>query len=141
MLRPQRRARLRKYLNLARAHGYVDGEHALGGAYIHSYEAASSLYRNGWLDQPLLASSKLGEDQIMALLTRAAGWRIADFGGPEDPMALKWRGLPAHPDDLLARRKLITHSVRGWNDLTEPEIRQTFAQARASHQLGDNSHV
>ena len=131
-LHPRRRSSLRHYVGLARNAGYVDGEHALGGAYIHSYAAAFSLYSNGWLNQPWLATSKLGEDAIMALLTRAAGYRIADFGGPADPMALRWRGLPAHPAELLAQRKLVTHSVRSWGDLTERQIRTIFAEARAS---------
>jgi hypothetical protein len=129
---PKRRSSLRRYVGLARNVGYIDGEHALGGAYIHSYAAAFSLYSRGWLNQPSLATSKLGEDNIMALLTRAAGYRIADFGGPADPMALRWRGLPDHPAELLAKEKLVTHSVRSWDDLTERQIRSIFAEARVA---------
>jgi hypothetical protein len=66
----------------------------------------------------------------MALLTRAAGYRIGDFGGPIDPLALKWQGLPAHPADLLNAGKLVTHSVRSWQDLTERQIRDIFAKER-----------
>ena len=68
----------------------------------------------------------------MALLTIAAGFRIGDFGGPADPLALRWHGLPAHPAELLAGVKLITHSVRSWGDLTEGQIRSIFAEARAT---------
>jgi hypothetical protein len=131
-LHPKRRSSLRRYVRLARNAGYIDGEHALGGAYLHSYAAAFSLYNSGWLDQPWLTTSKIGEDAIMALLTRAAGYRIADFGGPADPLALRWRGLPAHPVELLANEKLVTHSVRSWGDLTERQIRSIFAEARVS---------
>ena len=127
---PRVRAYLRSYLSLARTYDYVDGESALGGAYLHSFGAANRIYLNGWFDQPWLASSKLGEDHIMALLTYAAGYRIADFGGPEDPLALKWKGLPAHPEELLAKRKLVTHSVRSWGNLSEEEIRRIFKEAR-----------
>lgn len=67
----------------------------------------------------------------MALLTLAAGYQIYDFGGPADPLALRWRGLPAHPDDLLANGKLVIHSVRSWGNLAEKEIRDIFKQARA----------
>jgi hypothetical protein len=67
----------------------------------------------------------------MALLTMAAGYQIGDFGGLTGPMALKWRGLPAHPADLLAAGKLVTHSVRSWQDLGERQIRGIFAQARS----------
>jgi hypothetical protein len=130
MLHPRCRSTLRHLLNRGRCHGYVDGESALGGAYIHSHKAAECIYRHGWFDLPWLASSKLGEDHIMALLTVAAGFSIGDFGGPADPLALKWRGLPAHPADLLTAGKLVTHSVRSWQDLSERQIRDIFAEVR-----------
>lgn len=128
---PRCRLHLRRFLDLARSRGYVDGESALGGAYIHSYEAAARIYERGWFKQPWLASSRLGEDHLMALLTVAAGYRIADFGGPADPLAIKWEGLPAHPSDLLASGKVVTHSVRSWHGLDETDIRRVFGQARA----------
>lgn len=127
---PRCRSTLRHLLDLGRNYGYRDGESALGGAYIHSYKAAEYINRNGWFSLPWLASSRLGEDHIMALLTAAAGFRIKDFGGPADPLALRWQGLPAHPADLLTAGKLVTHSVRSWQDLSERQIRGIFAQAR-----------
>jgi glycosyltransferase involved in cell wall biosynthesis len=127
---PRCRSLVRRYARLARQCGYTAGEHALGAAYVHSYQAASCLYRNGWLNEPGLGPSRLADDHLMSLLTVAAGFRIADFGGPGDPMALKWRGLPAHPAELLADGKLITHSVRSWGDLSERQIRSIFAEAR-----------
>lgn len=127
---PSRWLRLREFLALARQHDYTDGEHPLGGSYIHSFRAADDIYARGWFDQPYFATSKLGEDHIMGLLAVAAGYRIGDFGRPDDPMALKWRGLPAHPDELLANKKLVTHSVRSWENMTEDEIRGIFRAAR-----------
>ncbi len=127
---PRSRARLRELIALARQHDYVDGEHALGGCYIHSRKAAADIQARGWFKETSFAASKLGEDHIMALLTVAAGYRVADFGRPEDPMALIWKGLPSHPDDLLARKKLVTHSVRSWESLGEAEIRGIFRAAR-----------
>jgi hypothetical protein len=132
---PRLRTGLRHFTRLARQHGYEDGEHVLGCAYLHSLAAAREIYTNGWFDQPWLEASRLCDDQIMSLLTVAAGYRIADFGGPNDPLALKWKGLPAHPADLLANGKLVTHSVRSWGDLSEKEIRGIFAAARTSAQL------
>jgi hypothetical protein len=128
---PARRTRLRQLVTLARQHGYTYGEHALGGAYIHSLAAARDIYARGWFDEPSFATSKLGEDHIMGLVTRASGYRIADFDRPEDPMALEWQHLPSHPEKLLADGKLITHSVRVAGDLREPEIRRIFREARA----------
>ena len=127
---PSRWRRLRELLALARQHEYTDGEHVLDGSYIHSFRAADDICGRGWFKRPCFAASKLGEDHIMGLLAAAAGYRIADFGRPEDPLALKWRGLPAHPEDLLANKKLITHSVRSWESMTEGEIRGIFRAAR-----------
>lgn len=127
---PSRWQRLRELLALAKQHDYTDGEHVLGGSYIHSFRAADATYTRGWFDQPYFATSLLGEDHIMSLLAVAAGYRIADFGGPDDPLALKWRGLPAHPEELLANKKLVTHSVRSWENMTEDEIRGIFRAAR-----------
>jgi hypothetical protein len=127
---PSMRASQRRLLKLARPNGYIYGEHALGGGYIHSLSLADDIHARGWWNIPALASSRLGEDMIMGLLAVAAGYRIGDFGRPEDPVAARWRGLPAHPDELLAAGKLLTHSVRSWNDLQEPEIRRIFGEAR-----------
>lgn len=131
LLRPRCRSSLRRYLELAHANGYINGDSALGGAYLHSYAAARSIYEHGWFNQPWLASSRLGEDHLMALLTVAAGYKIGDFGGPADPLALKWHGLPSHPMELLSAGKLVTHSVRSWQSLSEVDIRRIFAEARA----------
>jgi hypothetical protein len=127
---PRRWRRLRLFASIAGRHGYVDGEHVLGGGYIHSFEAAYDIYLKGWFNQPCFATSKLGEDHIMGLLAVAAGYRIADFARPEDPMAVKWQGLPSHPDELLANKKLVTHSVRAWGSLDEAQIRAIFRAAR-----------
>jgi hypothetical protein len=130
LLHPRRRAAVRHYRKLARVHGYIDGGHALGGAYIFSAEAISAIDRNGWFSRPELASVMMGEDHVTSMLTVAAGYQIGDFSGPDDPMAVKWVGLPAHPADLLARGKLVTHSVRSCGDLGQAEIRAIFAAAR-----------
>jgi hypothetical protein len=132
LIHPRCRSRVRYYAELARQRGYMAGEHALGAAYVHSYHAASRLHQMGWFNEPRLASASLGEDHLMSLLTVAAGFRIGDFGGPGDPLALKWRGLPAQPSELLANGKLVTHSVRSWGQLTEAQIRSAFAEARAA---------
>jgi hypothetical protein len=131
LLHPDCRTTLRRFRDLAQQHGYVAGESALGGAYIHNYQAAVDMYNHGWLNQPSLASSNLGEDHIMSMITIAAGYELGEFSGPDHPMALKQRGLPAHPAELLAKGKLVTHSVRYWRDLAERQIRDLFAAARA----------
>lgn len=131
LVHPECRTALRYFRRLALGNGYVNGESALGGAYIHPYNVVLDLYNRGWLDRPCLAASRLGEDHIMSMLIVAAGYELGEFSRPEDPGALKLRGLPAHPDDLLAAGKVVTHSVRFWGDLKEPEIRSIFSRARS----------
>ena len=132
---PSMRANYRNLLSLARPNCYIYGEHALGGSYIHSLRLADDIHARGWWDMPSLVSSRLGEDMIMGLLAVAAGYRTADFGRPEDPMAIQWRGLPAHPDELIVKGKLLTHSVRFWGELKEPEIREIFRKARTARMI------
>jgi hypothetical protein len=132
MRHPRMRQRLQNYRQLARRNGYVDGEHVLGAAYVHSSAAIRAIADNGWFEEAReLGKSRIGDDHLISMLTVAAGFRIADFGGPEGPIAVTWRGLPAHPADLLAKGKLVTHSVRSWGTLTEQQIRALFAAARA----------
>ncbi len=115
---------------IAAAPEYVPGEHALGGAVLFRGDTVREMYRRGMLDYPELGHSLLGEDHLFGLLTVATGYRIDDFSGPEDPLAVRWKGLPAAPAELLAAGKLITHSVRSFQDMPEAEIREFFAANR-----------
>jgi hypothetical protein len=126
---PSMRRKLRKLM--AASPEYIRGEHALGGAVLYRGDTVREMYRRGLLGAPEFAHSILGEDFIFGLITVAAGYHIADFSGPEDPLALRWKGLPAAPQELLAKGKLVTHSVRFWADMPEAEIREYFAAARA----------
>jgi hypothetical protein len=128
--RPRMRGRLRSLFRDAVRNGYVPGEHALGGAYFHSAKAVNVIQQRGMLDLSALRHSRLGEDHLFSLITVASGFRIADFGGPHDPLALKWKGLPNAPAELLSRGKLVTHSVRSWGQVGEREIRRLFADSR-----------
>jgi hypothetical protein len=128
MRHPAARRRVRALVAAAR--GYVPGEHALGAALLLRGDMVRDWYRLGMLDYPELGDSRLGEDHLFSLLTVAAGYRIGDFGGPQDPLAVRWIGLPAAPAELIAAGKLITHSVRSWGDMREAEIREFFAARR-----------
>ncbi|WP_067482137.1 hypothetical protein [Actinomadura hibisca] len=130
--KPALRRRLRALLAEARASGYVFGEHVLGGACVYRKETVHAMHRRGLLDLPELSDSNAGEDFLFGLLTAAAGYRLGDFGGPGDPMALRWKGLPAAPERLVAEGRAVTHSVRFYEDLDEREIREYFAGLRAA---------
>jgi hypothetical protein len=129
--RPATRRAVRR---LVRAAGpdYVPGEHVLGGAYIHRGAAARAMAAKGLLDNPVLSGSRLGEDHLMALATLAAGYRLGDFSGPNEPMAIKWQGLSASPDDLVTQGALIVHSVRSGPGMSESEIRSRFRTLRGA---------
>ena len=132
-LRGMRYASMRRRLRqlIAVSPEYVRGEHALGGAVLYRGDTVREMHRRGFLDLPELECSLLGEDFIFGLITVAAGYHTGDFSGPEDPLALRWKGLPASPEELLAKGKLVTHSVRYWGDMREAEIREYFAAVRA----------
>lgn len=128
--RPVMRRGLRALRREARKHGYEDGEHALGAAYLQPGAAVRAIADRGWLELAGLERTSLADDHLFGLMTVAAGFRIAEFGGPDDPLALGWKTLPASPAELLARGKLATHSARGWADLDEREVRAQFRRAR-----------
>jgi hypothetical protein len=130
LLHPSSRRLLRELVTLAKQNAYIDGEHVLGACCIHSVRAVDDIYAKGWFRASCFETSKLGDDHLVSLITVAAGYRIADFGRPEDPIALAWKGLPAHPDELIARKKLVTHSVKSWESLKESEIRSIFRAVR-----------
>lgn len=125
---PATRRRLRELV--ARCPGYILGEHALGCAVLFRGDAIRAMHRGGMLNYRELGHAHAGEDHMFGLLMAAAGYHIGDFGGPDDPLAVRWIGLPASPSDLLAAGKLITHSVRSWEGMQETEIRQYFAAHR-----------
>jgi hypothetical protein len=129
---PAVRRLLRRLVAEASGRGYVPGEHPLGGAYVLSPDLVRELDRRGWLDVPAVARSPVSEDHLFGLMAVAAGFQIGDFGGPDDPFALRWKGLPCSPEELLSRSKLVTHSVRSWADMDERALRRAFAE----HRLG-----
>jgi hypothetical protein len=119
-----------QYLRAARARGYEFGEHCLGAAYIHSAAAVASLVDGGHLARREFAVSRLGEDHIMGLLTIANGFRLGDFATGDQPLAVRWRGLPDSPERLIESGKAVVHSVRHWRDRDERQVRAVFAEAR-----------
>lgn len=127
--RPSTRKTLRKLL--ADAPGYVLGEHILGAAVVYRGQTIRAMYDRGLLNLAEFANSGVDEDYLFGLITVATGYEMGDFSGPEDPMAVRWKGLPAAPAELLKAGKLVTHSVRSWGGMGEREIREYFAAARS----------
>lgn len=131
VLRPACGRSLRRLLLAARSNGYELGEHTLGAVSALRPGMLARCQEMGWLDMPALARSKLGEDWLVAMMARAAGYTLGDIGGPDGAIAVAWQGLPASPEELLGRGVLATHSVRSWRGRPEAEIRRYFAEDRA----------
>lgn len=131
-LRGRRHPRLRRALRglraAADAHGYEPGEHCLGGAYFLRGDCLARMHQQGWLGDPVFAASRLGEDHLVGLLVRAAGYDIADFAPDPYPMGLALLGLPLPPAELLARNKKVVHSVRDHEGVRESDVRAAFRQ-------------
>lgn len=130
VLRRKCRAALRPLLKAALSNGYELGEHALGAVYALRPQMLAKWQEMGLLDLDELSRSKLGEDWIVGIATKASGYSIGDFAGPGGPLVLSWRGLPASPEELVSGGALATHSLRGWRGRSEAELRRYFAQRR-----------
>lgn len=121
---------LKRVYASAREHGYQPGEHCIGAATYYSYECLKRLIDQNLLDIPELATSLLADDHLIGLLIRASGMEIEDFTQDADPLCLDWLNLPCAPDEIIARGKKITHSVKRWQDLEQSEIRAFFRARR-----------
>jgi hypothetical protein len=128
---PEGRRLLRELVDRASRSGFTAGDHTLGAAMFLSRAAVRAIEANGWFASSELTRTSLADDHLLSLLVPAAGFRVADFGRPGDPLALRWRGLPAAPDNLVGTEVSIVHSVRSYRDLDEAAIRGTFARHRA----------
>jgi hypothetical protein len=130
---PNARARrfVRAALASARSHGYETGEHCLGGAYAIPASAARRMRGLGWLDDPLAThGTRLPDDVLLGLLARASGLELASLVGPGEAFAIKFQGLLAEPEELIARGHAIVHSVKDHEHCREADLRSRFRRAR-----------
>ncbi|NIZ91113.1 glycosyltransferase [Kineococcus rubinsiae] len=114
----------------ARRHGYERGEHLLGAAYFTSRACLEDLRRRGLLNGERLRRSTMADDQLLSLVVRSAGWRIGDFSGDGEPLAVVWKGLPWPVEEITRRGKKIVHSTKDHGDVREDDVRRYFAALR-----------
>ena len=122
-------------LRRAREHGYKLGDSIIGGAAVYRYEAVSALHESGLLGRADLASMGLQEDHIFGLGLLSIGYHLGEFGDKFDdlPMGVDWRTLPASPKELMELGKSLVHSTKGFEAMSEEEIRGEFRSARRRH--------
>ncbi len=121
---------LHKVLNRSKRNGYELGEHCMGGAYFMSRECVGRLLKGNLLSRKEIYWSKLHEDQLFGLFIHSVGLKHGDFATGQLPMGLRWRGLPCSPEELLTKKKKVTHSTRFFEELDEQTIRGIFRAHR-----------
>jgi hypothetical protein len=126
---------LRSIVRSARAQGYEDGEHCMGGATFYSGACLRALAQANLLGRRELGARRIGEDHLFAALLMSTGFRMADFATGDLPLGVRWRGLPYSPEELLRRKKKITHSTKSWKGSSEEDIRTFFRKARRHAEL------
>jgi glycosyltransferase involved in cell wall biosynthesis len=122
-------------IRLARRRPYDLGENVLGGAYLLRRECLEAMRRAGLLEyrfEAVLRESRMGEDVIMSLMCKAAGYDLMDFGTPEHSMALALADLPLSKEEILRRGKTIVHSIKRGRDGESQEELRAFFRAHAS---------
>jgi hypothetical protein len=127
---PLRCLSLRRLIRQAAANGFRPGDYALGGSYFMSSTCIRRMAAAHLLSRREIGRSLLGEDHIFGILAKAVGMDLGDFASGELPMALDYKRLPCAPEQLVARKKKITHSVRRWEHLGEEDIRAFFRARR-----------
>ncbi|MEO8077049.1 MAG: glycosyltransferase, partial [Acidobacteriota bacterium] len=116
---PIRGISLRRLVRRATANGFRPGDYIYGGSYFMSAACVHKLAAANLLLRGELGRSLLEEDHLFGILAKAAGLELADFCSGDLPSALEAKRLPCAPEELVARNKKVTHSVRRWEDLDE----------------------
>jgi len=128
--RPIANFTLRKLFFKAIRKGYEIGENIQGGAYFLSRACLNKLNEGQYLPVNNLKTANLGEDHLLSLLTKLAGFKLGDLSSGNLPLGTTWKGLPGSPEILRSKGKKIIHSTRSWQDMNEDQIRAYFKQYR-----------
>jgi hypothetical protein len=92
--------------------GWGRGENVFGGCYVLTTPCVEAMAAAGYLDPDWDTwRSSMSEDVYFTMCTVAAGFERGQFGVPNGPMALAWRGLPCPPSVVLEHGWSVVHSV------------------------------
>ena len=112
-------------------HGYVHGEHCLGGGYALSRPFIDRLAHDGWLRDPLAWQAiDLAEDAMVGIHVRAVDMTFADSVAAGDIFGIRYKGLPFPPAELQAKGYSVIHAVKNDPHVDEATIRAFFAERR-----------
>ena len=116
-------------LKKARGNGYRLGENVFGGACILSHSCLAAMNAAGFLD--LEPETRLEEDVIFSMLALASGFRLADFGMPDQCMSLGMYCLPIPKEQIVSQGKTLVHSLKkGLDGETQQDLRSYFRSYR-----------
>ena len=114
--------------------GYWAGAHILGGCCIYSESCIQSILENysyTIILRDKFHRSRAGEDVIMSVFVYANGYKLGEFGRPQDPLAIAHKNLPIAKERIITEKKQIIHSVKkGLHGESETELRKFFKNYR-----------
>ncbi len=124
----------KEWIPAAKKNNYKLGQHVLGGAFIVSSNCIKrivELYPYDVILKNEVYCVNIGDDVLFSMLSFASGFKIGDFGRPNDPMAVAQKYLPISKEDIVRKEKQIIHSVKkGFNGENEKELRTFFKSLR-----------
>lgn len=123
---------LNSLLDEAEKHGYELGEHIIAPGSMMSRKAAEDMGAHKLLGHHTFRSTRMGDDHVTCLMLRALGYQLGDFATGDKPLAIWLRNLQWSPEELVQKGKAIVHSVRGYKDLDEAQLRARFRTMRES---------
>lgn len=118
-------------IDRAFANGYIPGEHCAGGSYAMHRRFLDRMESLGWWDDAKLWQwICMGEDPLMGMYTRAAGFKMLSLVRPGEPFAIEWKGLCGPPQWLVDNGYSLIHSVKNDPNFTEGQIVDFFRARR-----------
>jgi hypothetical protein len=116
----------------ARANGFT-GPRVHGGVYLLSRPALDAAAALGLLRARSPWWSLVPEDLWFSLVVAAAGFSLASWAAPGEPLVSASHHLPLPKEQVLREGKLAIHSVRrGEDGEDEAELRRFFREARTA---------
>jgi hypothetical protein len=119
--------------------GYRLGSNAQGGGFAIRRELLSDLLSREWLNGWTWIDSEIADDPALSLLATAAGWEVEDFNRPGEVFGVQYKGLSGTPEDLVAARYSIVHSLKCPSWENELQLRESFKRLTCSTPGGDRA--